>query len=400
MNRCRLLEVLALASILAACPDRSKNSEGGGDPADAAVELPDAGTVDLDAAVPPDAAEPPDAASPVDAAEPPDAGCAPGQVVDGTGRCRTLCSRDDECASGEACSAVVGMCLPRPVAPCNPARCPQGYVCPDLDGGSLPPDAGNNGCVPGPGYCAGDRDCPFTERCQDHRCISRAGDIVQVCGGDAGCPVMMQCQFGVCVGCLADIQCQLSNPDSRCLYGTCVTSTVGNAVDCLTKQCAEGTRCNPQSGQCEPTCASSADCNVDAGQMCAPLVNRCIVDFGCTGNEQCGDGLTCSGLELGLATGVCTGCSDAVPCRPGLTCVLSSCFPDMGSSACAGVTCPGTELCDSTTGACYPANGSCQDNADCRTGHTCNFLHLCSGCSVDNDCRPDQHCIVGTCVPF
>jgi hypothetical protein len=318
---------------------------------------------------------------------PPTGGCAAGQLVDGHGNCLTTCDDANDCATGEICHLSTGLCLPgTPPGECDPNSCAQGFVCP-ADGGLT--------CVPEDDACATDFDCAFGERCDAGRCVTRENEIVANCDADGDCPPLMSCQVGVCVGCIDDLQCQLSIPGSSCVLGTCVTADLPPAANCLTLQCADGERCDPVTGTCQPTCAANEDC--EAGEICAPVLNQCVVDPGCADDTDCVTaGLTCI---TGFGNGVCTGCSDTVACKDGLRCVLGTCLPDIGSGSCDGVTCESDESCDPQNGACYPSNGSCAEDADCRPGHTCNFIGLCSGCSVDGDCRPEQRCLFATCVP-
>jgi len=293
---------------------------------------------------------------------------------------------------------TVGFCVPLPVVtPCNPARCAAGTTCPNPDAGVV--DAGADGCVDIPGYCAADNECSIIERCDNNRCISRAGDIILTCGEDAGCPLLTACTFGVCTGCVTDIQCSLGHPGARCITGACVyTGALGPAGMCLGMTCPTGQRCNVANGLCEATCQQNSDC-ADAGEICAPVINQCVTDFSCSDDAGCTAGLTCVGQDQGPMGGVCVGCNDTTPCGPGLTCLAGACWPDLAATACTGVTCGMTESCDPLNGACYPTNGRCMEDTDCRDGHTCNLLRICSGCSVDSDCRPGQNCFIGSCLP-
>ncbi|MBN2359299.1 MAG: hypothetical protein JXR83_07580 [Deltaproteobacteria bacterium] len=327
-----------------------------------------------------------------------DRGCPAGQIEDGNGQCRTICSGEQQCEEDERCNLALGLCEPLPAGTCDPSQCQEGFVCPEpgtYDAGVG--DGGSVACVPSDGYCRDDSDCNFTQRCDQYRCVSRAGDVVMTCTVDADCGLMMTCQWGVCVGCIDDLQCQLVDPEASCVMGTCIRGPAATAAECFGAECPDGTRCNPQTGQCEPSCTSDDDCG--PGQICAPVLNRCTTDPGCTDNSDCGGNLTCAGAGL-LQSGLCVGCGDSEPCPSGLRCVLSVCFPDGAASPCDDVTCPQDELCDPQNGACYPANGTCVDDSDCRPGHSCSFLHLCTGCSLDGDCRPDQRCILATCVPI
>jgi len=318
-------------------------------------------------------------------------GCAADQVVDGNGQCVDTCTTDNDCTGTDVCDQGLALCVPAAPANCDPNRCAPGYICPS-DGGTE--------CVPLPGYCGSDFDCNLGERCEDFRCVSRAGDVIMTCTADSDCGLLMTCQFGICVGCLDDLQCSLVEPGSQCVMGTCVVADIGPALDCLELTCPDGEQCNPATGQCEPVCAGDGDC--DTGQICAPVLNQCVVDPGCAADEDCGEGLTCTSGPL-LENGMCTGCTEVVPCKAGLACVLGACLPDVGggSGACATAECAADQSCDSRDGSCYPTDGSCGSNADCREGHTCNSLiRLCSGCSVDGDCRAGQRCLLGTCAPF
>lgn len=397
-TRVCVVGVFALLVVAAGCPKtKGAESNGAEDAAgvglDASVGLDggptDAATTTGDAAVGLDG-------SALDAAMAPDAGCSNGQVQDGLGVCRTTCTQQSQCAATEVCVAMAGLCLPRP-AMCDPSSCPPGFMCPAPDAGLV--DGGPGACVPQPGYCTQDRDCSLVDRCDNNHCISRVGDIVRTCGADAGCPLLMACTFGVCTGCIADLQCSVADPDARCLAGTCVsTGTLGPGAACIGRTCPTGERCNIANGQCEATCSQNSDC-ADAGEICAPVLNQCVTDFGCTEDGGCASGLTCAGAQLGQGTGVCVGCNDTTPCGPGLVCLVGACFPDLAATACTGVTCGTDESCDPQNGDCYPSNGTCANDTQCREGHNCNFLSLCSGCSVDADCRPAQRCFIGTCLP-
>ncbi|MCK5689025.1 hypothetical protein KAI87_07140 [Myxococcota bacterium] len=316
---------------------------------------------------------------------PDDSECEADEVEDGAGNCHLACSADEDCGSIDfICSDEFGFCIDRPV--CNPALCSTGFTCP-TDGGY--------DCVALPGWCASDDDCGLTERCEDHACISRAGDIIATCEEDGDCGFGMTCQFGVCVGCIDDLQCceDIFNCDgARCVAGTCIVADIPPAVDCLSVDCPDGEKCDLTTGICQPTCESDDDCG--EGQTCAPVINQCKAEFGCETGEDCITGE----CQLNL----CIGCLDDSMCRDSESCSVGVCFPKLDESIdyCEGITCGSGELCDSVDGSCYPADGTCDNDDHCRGAQTCNMLSFCTGCSVEQDCRPGQQCTLSMCVSF
>lgn len=303
--------------------------------------------------------------------------CAETQLVDGTGQCRDLCDDEGTCPDGMACHVATGLCLEAEES-----------------------ETGDNDSEPASGDCADTSDCDFGSRCESGTCVSMAGDVVATCAADADCGPLMSCQLGVCVGCIDDLQC---GPDATCVLGACLVGQLGTAAQCLTTECPEGSRCNPTSGQCEPTCEDDSDCA--SGDLCAPLLQRCVRNPSCAHDSDC-NGLTCT-LPFGASEGLCTGCALAAlsglpdPCPQGLACVIDACLPAMGQVAAnCDPACGEGELCDAMGSSCYPEDGSCTEDDDCRDGHTCNFIGLCSGCAVDGDCRAGQRCLFATCAPF
>jgi len=352
-----------------------------------------------------------------------DESCPPGYYCEpDLGQClpeELFACEDGECPPGYDCEPNRNLCVPEAVPACEEDSCPPGYYCPDpgfsecvpdgtirCDPASCPPgyycpergspeDPGTGECVPRGEICVSDDDCLPGQGCVDGACEWGAVDIVATCEDDADCPLLMTCAVGVCVGCIDDLQCALQQDGSRCVQGVCLTADLGPVGECLTTRCDEGQRCNPATGQCEPTCADDADCA--AGETCVPLVNTCVAEFSCEDDADCAAGLTCSG-GLGGQGGLCIGCSDVVPCPPGLSCMLTACVPDITATACDSVTCGEDQLCDPADGSCYRADGRCEEDVDCSAGQTCNMLGLCSGCAEDSDCRPEQSCIFGACI--
>jgi hypothetical protein len=328
----------------------------------------------------------------------PRVGCTPQQREDAYGQCLDTCQSDADCAAATTCHSATGLCIPASESsattqPCDPDSCADGFAC---------PGSGVGECQVIENGCGSDADCDLTHRCEADECISRAGDVVHTCSGDSDCGLGMTCQVGVCLGCLDDIQCTLQDPDAVCVLGVCLTGTLAPVAKCLQADCPDGTRCNPMSGECEPTCVDDTEC-ADA-QICGPLLKRCMTDPSCEADSDCGDPSaslqTCT-TSMGFDMGVCVGCSDTDLCKEGLRCVVGACLPDLEQSGpCANVSCSSGDTCDAFDGSCYPEDGTCSTSIDCRPGHQCNFLNLCSGCTIDSDCRSQQRCLLGTCIPM
>ena len=356
-------------------------------------------------------------------------GCADGEVRDGTGTCRRTCSENSDCFNGTTCVVSVGLCLPDDSgargspgdtadAPAEDSANSDGEgagedsaddAATDDSGGdaSGQPDSDAADCAPGDcesprvcapngaecvlpeGSCVTDSDCGFGQICDaDSTCVSRAGDVVESCASDTDCGALMRCTAGICTGCATDLQC---SGDARCVFSTCVQGDIGEAAACLQASCPQGQRCNPQTGQCEPTCEDASDCA--ASQICAPIINRCTEDFRCSSDGDCASGLSCT-------AGLCTGCAEDSDCGAGWRCRFSACFPaQLGGGACADVTCAQGESCDPNDGACYPEDGTCADDSDCRTGTQCGDFGVCVGGDGEADCRPGTSCVFQACVP-
>lgn len=106
------------------------------------------------------------------------------------GACRSYpeCKRDDHCIDYDRGTPY---CVERVCRECrDDSVC--GF-CEQCDG---------NSCVPTPGCCADDADCPSPMRCRDNRCGPQ-------CLSDADCGDMERCQSGTCVEveCFTDEHC-------------------------------------------------------------------------------------------------------------------------------------------------------------------------------------------------
>jgi MYXO-CTERM domain-containing protein len=129
---------------------------------------------------------------------------------------------------------------------------------------------------------------------------------------------------------------------------------------------------------------------------------------GCTADSDCPGGQACVVADGGTG-GYCSTfdgiCVDDTDCNVTDVCVDTLCVPATPSSCLADTDCPGSELCDVTSGECYSDAGgevACVDDADCWAGAHCQG-QICvndgdGGCSTDADCLDDDVCDPGAGV--
>ncbi|MCB9520528.1 MAG: hypothetical protein H6698_09165 [Myxococcales bacterium] len=184
---------------------------------------------------------------------------------------------------------------------------------------------------------------------------------------------------------------------------------------CATVECAEGERCNPDTGVCfrpgvlcDP-CTTSEDCG-DENDLCLTLAdadrsNICASD--CTDTE-CPEGYFCATVNGGTET--------FQQCVPSLLTCVDRCVDVVCEVE--GETCdPRTGLCSAGDGPCAPCSsnfdcggeedlclglrgGPCATNTDCEVGERCDTgAQVCVGsfcgsdCLLDPDsCPPDYGC--------
>lgn len=365
-----------------------------------------------------------------DVADCPEPGCLPGFVcIDGA--CEPGCRFDLDCPEGQHClpeSLPYGFCAECAqddhcwTGHCLAGQCRIGCMrqedCAALHDAPV--------CDPVNGVCVGciDRnDCAPGHLCLRSNCVPG-------CTGDDGCPNPLFCdpdasEHGTCVPCAQDVHC---TGGRRCLDHRCV-------FDCGTISCPfDRPRCVPETGACVE-CIDSSHClpsQVCLGNVCLP---------GCLRDEDCGEGLVCTGGSPGR----CVGCETEADCPDGAACVLDQCVldpcaddiacgegrychpllkgcRDLPEGACSqdrdcGLI-PGTQLgrnCDPLTRTCIPEclpGGYCLDGSmfciegscyGCRIDGDCPgtrcdpFDRACVSCSGDGDClNAGWHCAVGT----
>ncbi|MHC4838239.1 MAG: thrombospondin type 3 repeat-containing protein, partial [Planctomycetota bacterium] len=207
------------------------------------------------------------------------------------------------------------------------------------------------------------------------------------CQAGSGCSTCDSCVSGICAG----VDCDGSACDG--LTGRCRDL-------CEDVDCGGGERCSPEDGvcrargvgACEP-CEVNSQCTGDGTTTC--LVNlRAEGELFCArpcgdGNGNCPGGYECQQVQ-GVDGGFC------IPAAG--TCI----------DRCAGVNCPGEEVCDIFTGQCRPPG--CEVNTDCGANRYCGRqdgqcyptgmgnLGIGEQCANDAECRAGTLCgILGTC---
>ena len=266
---------------------------------------------------------------------------------------------------------------------CDPESCAPGFRCPE-DGAS---------CVPDPGVCANNNDCPLSEYCDNGICRPFSGAMgSSSCRSAADCYTGLSCTLGLCTGCVDNLQC---GQGGSCVLGVCISNPFAPPASrdlCEGAECEEGTVCVSATGDCAATCESAADCAEE--QICDSKLGRCVAQSGCDTDTDCQDGVTC-------LFGVCVGCTIDDQCRDDETCVFGACIAplDLGElGRCEGNECPEGQFCNPITGECLPE--TCQEDEHCDEGEICTVLGTCASCVSDSQCEEGESCalLLGECV--
>ncbi|HKO49777.1 MAG TPA: hypothetical protein VJV79_18735 [Polyangiaceae bacterium] len=241
---------------------------------------------------------------------------------------------------------------------------------------------GNQACYTAQfGACAiGRTDCAIDGQSSAPACRSVLQASTEVCDNvDNDCDGVVDDGAGLCPNSNAPI----------CFLGACVATCKGGAFSCPI-----GTTCD-SSGRCtEPTCAGlscqpGSVCRNGAcsDQPCLGVVcpygsqcelGQCIdpcAGVACASDRVCDRGLCiakcdCNGCATGLSCGSDGRCVDAAcvgkACLSGTTCRLGSCI-----DPCAGVACPGKDVC--SNGFCRAPSASGGNGGGTSAGGALSF---------------------------
>ena len=327
------------------------------------------------------------------------AGCPTGQFCVNK-MCRTMCTEDPQCGSGESCCG--GGCVDtddardhcgecgnecEPTERCNDGGCVALKCEVDFDA-SVPLDATDG--------------CPANESC-----IEMSGEGVCMCGDDPSCPANETCNSA------GDCRCG-SNPGcasaETCCGGNRCANLDNDENNCgkCGKKCATGANCN--SGACECEMAGFGECNgvcvaLNTMSNCGTCGTVCETGTNCrdpNGSRPLGcycpnvNYVPCNGacVEIGTTTH-CGSCGDSCN-APETVCTNQECAcPNAGQTAC-GNSCVDLDV-GVTTGSGGSAVtthcGAC--GLTCLTGAPCNngVCGCPGGSTIDLYC--DENPITG-----
>jgi hypothetical protein len=173
-------------------------------------------------------------------------------------------------------------------------------------------------------------------------------------------------------------------------------------------ECAEGYRCNTDTGLCESvpdTCTKDGDCTP---WYCNLYTNTCQEDpftGQCQSDEECrlavGSEYTChpilSSCVLPLDPGKCYVTEDCA--NPDLVCDprTNSCV-EKGSACMQDSDCEPNHIC--LSGTCvFECQNPCESHIQCDDGKICHegCCVATMSCDNDDDCLPPKVCVAGWC---
>ncbi len=281
-----------------------------------------------------------------------------------TGQC--LCSKDQDCAAGQLCSAT-GHCQ-TPAACFYDTDCASGFIC----------DTASHACIP-QGSCLQDVQCALGQICKPS--ADGGGACVPGCGGDGDCPLVAIHGAG-----------QVSYTPQACVNGQCVAGACHETFECpFGDACQNGfcaSSCSSQAPFCQGCDPTSSDPN-----QCGGPANFCLVDPR--------DDSSCSAPPSSCLYFCGVDCSSS-PCPAGYACIQLLAVASAGQGpdeACnCGTTCSDGTACPCQEGAtvsvcpCH-STGDCPVNS-CQGG----FCYVTGGpCNTDADCT-QVACQQGSCV--
>ena len=215
------------------------------------------------------------------------------------------CEHSDDCGDGLVCEGHE--CVPRLYGCRSDADCHDGAFCDDYNGICLTVCEGDAHCPAGtrcanPGVCLQpceleENDCPQGTQCKRHREIASwafcgTADEGIRCGPGGTCPVRTRCndETGLCdpdLACDDDRDC---GETQICEVGTgeCIPRSGACATD---HDCPDHLNCNHRYRRCLPPgyCERELDC--ERGQGCHPDANICVSY--CREDRHCGPGRRC-----------------------------------------------------------------------------------------------------------
>lgn len=294
-------------------------------------------------------------------------------------------SQEIPCAGGEVCRA--GVCELFDPACGADGDCPDGFIC------------AAGGCVESRG-CQADAECAAGESCDALAGVCRPGDdegqVGAACVGDPDCGPTLLCGApelgGYCTDfCAAGLPCPLG---SSCYQVDPEDPEVSFCFrDCgAAAQCEQGQVCYPAAGPLGgacwfPECQEDADCAADGGAVVECIQGACLVQNACdpASGQGCADGEACVQTEGGP---VClTACIVFEGGCPGDSRCVSADLDDNGFCLPTGPGGPGDACIEH--GDC-DADSICVD--DGLGGTTCR-TQCDTALEEQIDCEDPQECV-------
>ncbi len=279
-------------------------------------------------------------------------------------------------------------------------------------------------CEIPPGICVGcltsPDTCPTGEACNPatHQCVPVPGG----CTSNSQCPATKPyCEVppGVCVGCLETSQCPSGD---ICVNNECVGYCGGGAacsegLTCCNSACIDEGTDPDDCGACGRICATGESC---LGGACQPPTS--CATAGCSGGDTC-CGETCVNTKVSpYHCGSCTNvCATGATCESGVCVSQPTCNGGpvcTGADTCCRSGCTDTRTNPQNCGVCEDIcatgdtcqGGRCTAPASCHGGPVCTGALQCckTGCTnIDTDpencgdcgnvCPPDYTCVAATC---
>jgi len=338
--------------------------------------------------------------------------CAP--YVCGTTTCRTDCTTDQHCTTGNYCNSAM-RCVPRvpnggtctAAGECTSGNCVDGVCCGTACNGqceacNVTGSVGTCAAVTGAprgtrtacagtgtacgGTCNGtDRTaCTFpstTTTCRPASCSDGVATLAASCDGMGACTAASSSpcapyacgESGCATSCTSNEDCA---PGNLCMNGMCTGlrpngGMCGAAGECQSGNCVDGICCNTAcNGQCEAcdVAGSLGTCSAVTG---APHGQRTA----CMGEGTCASVCDGTAREACAFPGSTRECR-AAACADGVATAPASCD---GMGACPAVV---TTPCSPYTCADTACRTACTQDSDCAMGFTCTN-GMCGSAPVD-----------------